>query len=164
MLAQWTTSETDFRQSNLRWDQLCRNQTTNQPKRLNLFGKPCPKLLGPSRARSSQPANMWRAETRTEPLARSPSSALLPFLGEGSPTEIDYRKMGSLILTSLLQDLVAILSQLLAQVAVLANFGATTSGARGTDWSHVLGQTKLFGLVLGRSTQENQRTWLLSNP
>ena len=27
-----------------------------------------------------------------------------PFLGEGSPTEIDYRKQGTLILTSLLQD------------------------------------------------------------
>ena len=35
---------------------------------------------------------------------RSPSSALLPFFGEGSPTKIDYRK-GTLILTSLRQDL-----------------------------------------------------------
>ena len=33
--------------------------------------------------------------------------ALLPtFLGEGSPTKIDYRKKGTLILTSLLEDLV----------------------------------------------------------
>ena len=33
---------------------------------------------------------------------RSPSSALLPFLflGEGSPTKIDYRKSGTLTLTS----------------------------------------------------------------
>ena len=31
-----------------------------------------------------------------------------PFLGEGSPTEIDYRKKGALILTSLLEDLVLI--------------------------------------------------------
>ena len=36
--------------------------------------------------------------------ARSPSSALYPFLGEGSPTKIDYRKKGSLILTSLLEQ------------------------------------------------------------
>ena len=28
-----------------------------------------------------------------------------PFLGEGSPTKIDYRKKGTLILTSLLEDL-----------------------------------------------------------
>ena len=28
-----------------------------------------------------------------------------PFLGEASPTEIDYRKKGTLILTSLLEDL-----------------------------------------------------------
>ena len=41
-------------------------------------------------------------------MARSPSSALLsPFLGEGSPTKIDYRKRGTLILTSLLEDLEA---------------------------------------------------------
>ena len=34
------------------------------------------------------------------------SSALLsPFLGEGSPTKIDYRKKGTLVLTSLLEDL-----------------------------------------------------------
>ena len=43
-------------------------------------------------------------------LSRSPSSALLcPFLGEGSPTKIDYRKKsGTLILTSLLEDLVVL--------------------------------------------------------
>ena len=40
-------------------------------------------------------------------LSRSPSSALShPFLGEGSPARIDYRKKGTLILTSLLEDLV----------------------------------------------------------
>ena len=40
-------------------------------------------------------------------LARSTSIALLPFLGrEGSPTKTDYSKKGSLILTSLLEDLV----------------------------------------------------------
>ena len=38
---------------------------------------------------------------------RSPSSALLPFLGEGFPTTIDYRRKGTLILTSLLEDLVS---------------------------------------------------------
>ena len=39
---------------------------------------------------------------------RSPSSALLsPFSGEGSPTEIDYREKGTLIIPSLLEDLEA---------------------------------------------------------
>ena len=33
-----------------------------------------------------------------------PSSALLPFLGEGPPTKIDYRKKGALILTSSRED------------------------------------------------------------
>ena len=33
---------------------------------------------------------------------------LYPFLGEGSPTQIDYRKKGTLLLTSLLEDLVKI--------------------------------------------------------
>ena len=38
---------------------------------------------------------------------RSPRSTLLPVFGwEGSPTKIDYRKEGALILTSLLEDLV----------------------------------------------------------
>ena len=41
-------------------------------------------------------------------LTRSPSSALLPLLGEGSPTKIDYRKKGTLILTCLLEDLVKV--------------------------------------------------------
>ena len=36
-------------------------------------------------------------------MARSPSSSL--FLGEGSPTKIDYRKRVTLIPTSLLEDL-----------------------------------------------------------
>ena len=37
--------------------------------------------------------------------ARSPSSALLPLFGEGSPTKIDYRNKSALILTSLLEHL-----------------------------------------------------------
>ena len=37
------------------------------------------------------------------------STALLPFFGEGSPSKIDYRKKtGTLILTSLLEDLVQV--------------------------------------------------------
>ena len=41
-------------------------------------------------------------------VSRSPSSALVRFLfwGEGSPTKIDDRKKGTLILTSLLEDMV----------------------------------------------------------
>ena len=43
---------------------------------------------------------------KVESKTRSPSSALSPFFGEGSPTRIDYRKkVGALILTSLLEDL-----------------------------------------------------------
>ena len=42
-------------------------------------------------------------------LSMSTSSALLSlFLGEGSPTKIDYRKKGTRILTSLLEDLVVV--------------------------------------------------------
>ena len=37
---------------------------------------------------------------------RSPVVPFYPFLGEGSPTKIDYRKKGTLIPTSLLEDLV----------------------------------------------------------
>ena len=45
--------------------------------------------------------------------SRSPSSALLPFLREGSRTKTDYRKKGTLILTSLLEDLVVVFWHLL---------------------------------------------------
>ena len=45
-----------------------------------------------------------RAQLETR-VTRPPSSSLLPFFGEGSPTKIDYRKKGTLILTSLLEDL-----------------------------------------------------------
>ena len=38
------------------------------------------------------------------PLLGPPVVAFFPFLGEGSPTKIDYRKNGTLILTSLLED------------------------------------------------------------
>ena len=35
-----------------------------------------------------------------------PAVPFYPFLGEGSPTKMDYRKKATLILTSLLEDLV----------------------------------------------------------
>ena len=38
-------------------------------------------------------------------VSRSPGSALLPFLREGSPTKVDYRNKGTLILSALLEDL-----------------------------------------------------------
>ena len=39
-------------------------------------------------------------------VTRPPSSGLLPFFwGEGSPTKIDYSKSGTLIVSSLLEDL-----------------------------------------------------------
>ena len=37
--------------------------------------------------------------------AGAPSALLPPFFGEGSPTKMDYKKTGTLILTSLLEDL-----------------------------------------------------------
>ena len=43
--------------------------------------------------------------TSTALLTRSPSSAPLLFLVQGSPTKLDYRKKGTLILSSLLEDL-----------------------------------------------------------
>ena len=56
---------------------------------------------------------MWKLDSGRETFeiclivfSRSPSSALFPFLGECSPTKIDYRQKGTLILTSLLKDLV----------------------------------------------------------
>ena len=42
-------------------------------------------------------------------MSRFPSSALYPFLGEGSPAKIDHRKKATLILTSLLEDLGVVL-------------------------------------------------------
>ena len=44
-------------------------------------------------------------EVRMDFRSRCPSSALLPFFGEGSTTKIDYREKGTLVLTSLLEDL-----------------------------------------------------------
>ena len=47
--------------------------------------------------------------TSSSLFARSPSESCppLPFFGwEGSPTKVDYRKVGTLILSSLLEDLV----------------------------------------------------------
>ena len=38
-------------------------------------------------------------------LLGSPVVRFYPFSGEGSPTKIDYREKGTLILTSLLEDL-----------------------------------------------------------
>ena len=40
-----------------------------------------------------------------ESKSRSPSSSLSPFLGQGSPTKIDYRRKGAFIQTSLVEDL-----------------------------------------------------------
>ena len=46
---------------------------------------------------------------------RFPSSALLsPFLGEGSPTKINVQKKGTLVLTSLREDLVKVNQQRVA--------------------------------------------------
>ena len=52
---------------------------------------------------------MAHLETLFLSVSRLPSSALShSFLGEGSPTKIDYRTKGALILTSLLEDLVSV--------------------------------------------------------
>ena len=42
---------------------------------------------------------------RTSEWIGPPVMPFYPFLGEGSPTKIDYRKKGTLILTFLLEDL-----------------------------------------------------------
>ena len=47
--------------------------------------------------------NLRLGSPPTHTYSRSPSSALLLFLGEGSPTKIDYREKGTLI-TSPLED------------------------------------------------------------
>ena len=61
--------------------------------------------------------------------SRSPSNALLPFfLAEGSPTKIDYNKKGTLLLTSLLEDL--------ALFAKLVHRMATHSSNARWDGSH----------------------------
>ena len=61
-------------------------------------------LWYPTRAKGAvEKANVLGTDAST----RSPSSALLPtFWGEGSPTKIRYSKRGTLIPTSLLEDLV----------------------------------------------------------
>ena len=60
------------------------------------------------RLNPSSVANTW-VLTSPDQAVWGPCSALLsPFLGEGSPTKIEYRKKsGTLILTSPLEDLVA---------------------------------------------------------
>ena len=47
----------------------------------------------------------WKAIPPFVHTVPSTPSALFPFLEDGSPTKIDYKKKGSLILTSLLKDL-----------------------------------------------------------
>ena len=44
-----------------------------------------------------------------------------PFFGEGSPTKIDYRKKGSLILSSLLEDLATVARCLLSFWVLLSH-------------------------------------------
>ena len=69
-----------------------------------------------------------------ERMARFPGSALLPtILGEGSPTKIDYRKKGTPVLASLLEDL-GILLQLLL-IAPL-DVGAGSVALRSTIFAH----------------------------
>ena len=61
---------------------------------------------------------LWATDgTRSATLTRSPSSALLPFLGEGSPTLKDCRKKGTLTLSSLLEDLVKTVCPLVCSCA-----------------------------------------------
>ena len=52
-------------------------------------------------------SHVW-AERNLAKTKLGPPVVPLPFFGEGSPTKIDYRKKGSLILTSLLADLVLV--------------------------------------------------------
>ena len=62
----------------------------------------CRQLPGANSAKGKKRAlRQWMPLVAT---TRSPSSALLPFF-EGTPTKTDYRRKGTLILTSLLADL-----------------------------------------------------------
>ena len=55
---------------------------------------------------SLKPGASLCLETHLLTKTRSPSSALLPCVGwESSPTKIDCRKTGTLVLTSLLEEL-----------------------------------------------------------
>ena len=61
-------------------------------------------------------AGSWEVSTKGIPLkARSPVVPFYPFLGESSPTKIDYTKKGTLILTSLLLGLRRKLQEMGAQ-------------------------------------------------
>ena len=50
-----------------------------------------------------------------------------PFLGEGSPTKIDYRKKGILILTSLLKDLEVVVRQLTKRLTFCSTYPCVPS-------------------------------------
>ena len=78
-----------------------------------------------------------------------------PFLWEGSPTKIDYRKNGTLILTSLLEDLVT--SLFLASFFVVCFVGSFLVGGTGNvaanlsrNRSSASAQARPFALSKGR--------------
>ena len=56
----------------------------------------------------SEPSDPGFIAGESQNRPRCPGSALLPFLGGGFPTQIDYRKKGTHVLTSLLEDLEAL--------------------------------------------------------
>ena len=63
-------------------------------------------LIQATHASSTSVCILFNFFWRGLPLLGPPVVPLYPFLGEGSPTKRDYRKKGTLILTSLLEDLV----------------------------------------------------------
>ena len=63
-----------------------------------------------------------------------------PFLGERSPTKIDYRKKGTLMLTSLLED--------------LAQFLAANHSNKATDSDCPSGSTNLFNYSIQQHQKE----------
>ena len=61
-----------------------------------------PKILGAATSRALAVAGLFPGLSR---LLGHPVVPFYPFVGEGSPTKIDYRKkVGTLILTSLLEE------------------------------------------------------------
>ena len=77
------------------------------------------------------------------------------FLGEGSPTKIDYRKKGTLILTSLLEDLVKRQPSSSARVARrFSSFGGSDLELR---WEDRAWNLFLHGEIL--STQHFTYGW-----
>ena len=94
-----------------------------------------------NRIYSLEPCLLFCTLPFAEMNSRSPSSALLPFLflEEGSPIKTDYRKKGTLIITTLLEDLVFVLVLLVLKESITAGkmcFLFFFFGGRKSKWKY----------------------------